>query len=310
MIIEFHRNILADKVRNTAFHQALQKVIKPGQSIVADIGSGTGFLGFLASQLGAKAVYLYEYSPITKLSQKLARLNHIQHCHFLQSHSSKVAKPVPVDILVSETLGNYAYEENIIETIENAKRFLKPGGIIIPQRVEQFVAPVISPRFYQELASWDDVGFDLDFSLAKEMTLNNLYVRRFQATDILAQDAKPQRWDELDFYRKNKSVRSGTAQWSVRQDVTLYGFAVWWSCELIDGVTLSTSPLDNQTHWEQLYFPVLSPLLVGSGDKVMITFESDTRYSVGVNVKWHITVQHKNGEIDEQSLDMRHGYVR
>ena len=48
--------------------------------------------------------------------------------------------------MVSETIGNFPYEENIIETIEDGKRFLKPGGKIMPERLQSFVCPVITNR--------------------------------------------------------------------------------------------------------------------------------------------------------------------
>ncbi len=52
--IELHRKLLGDRVRNEAFQAALKKVIKPGKTTVADLGAGTGFLSFLARQLGAQ----------------------------------------------------------------------------------------------------------------------------------------------------------------------------------------------------------------------------------------------------------------
>lgn len=307
MIIEYQRNILADKARNEAFFRALQKVIKPNQTTVADVGSGTGLLGFLASKLGAKAVYLYEITPIIKLSQKLARQNHIQRCHFIHEHSSKVGKPTPVDVVVSETLGNYAYEENIIETIEDAKRFLKPGGMIIPQMITQFVAPVVNKKFYDELSSWDQVGFDLDLSIAKHMTLNNLYVRSFAEGDLYRGKVGAQRWDTVDFTAKNKSIRKGNGAWKIDRATTIYGFAVWWECELLKDIKLSTSPMANQTHWEQLYFPVVQPVTVNAGDHLRVLLESDTRYQVGVNLKWRVTVERETKILVDQQMDMRKG---
>jgi protein arginine N-methyltransferase 1 len=309
MIIEFHRNMLADKARNLAFYQALQQVIVPGKSVVADIGSGTGLLGFFASKLGAKAVYCYEYSPALKLSQKLAKQNRISNIHFIHNHSTKVVKPVKADIIVSETLGNYAYEENILETVEDAKRFLKPDGVMIPQGITQYIAPVIHPRLYDELCSWDQVGFDLDFSLAKEMTLNNLYVRRITAEDL--PDAKHiQRWDSVDLYQKNKSIRHSKLQWNFPQSTTVYGFAMWWESELVKGIKLSTSPFDANTHWEQLYFPILQPMTLNKGERLQISLESDTRYTVGVNIKWSASLQRDGKDVEIQSLDMRKGDIR
>lgn len=309
MIIEFHRNMLADRARNLAFYQALQQVIVPGKSVVADIGSGTGLLGFFASRLGAKSVYCYEYSPAIKLSQKLAKQNRISNIHFIHNHSTKVAKPVKADIIVSETLGNYAYEENILETVEDAKRFLKPDGIIIPQGITQYIAPITSARLYDELCSWDQVGFDLDFSLAKEMTLNNLYVRRI-VTEDLPGEKYIQRWDSVDLYQKNKSVRHVKLQWNLPPGTTVYGFAMWWECELVKGIKLSTSPYEAYTHWEQLYFPIQQPMNVGQGERLQVSLESDTRYSVGVNIKWQVSLQRDSKDVSTQAMDMRKGDIR
>lgn len=307
MYIEFHRSMLADKARNEAFYRALQSIIQPGRTTVADLGSGTGLLAFMAEKLGASSVHLYEYSEALKLSQKLARHNRIKRCHFIHAHSAQVEHPQPVDLIVSETLGNYAYEENIIENIENAKRFLKPGGVVIPHHIEQYVAPVVSERFYRELCVWDEVGFELDFTPAKEMGLNNFYVRTFVAGD-LDPGLAPRRWDAVDFSKHNKSVRKGRAEWSLSGDATVYGFALWWSCELVPGITLTTSPFANLTHWEQLYAPVREPLAAKTGDSLSIELHSDSRYEVGVNVKW--TIRHQEattGALHEQRLNMQNG---
>ena len=42
MRIEYHRTLVADRVRNAAFHAALKAVITPGETVVADVGAGTG----------------------------------------------------------------------------------------------------------------------------------------------------------------------------------------------------------------------------------------------------------------------------
>ncbi len=127
MRIEYHRVLLADRVRNAAFHAALQKVVVKGKTTVADIGAGTGFLGFLAARLGAKRVDLYETAEIAAIARKLLRHNRLSNCRIAQVHSTDVAEPDRVDLIVSETLGNYPFEENIIATLNDAReRFLEP----------------------------------------------------------------------------------------------------------------------------------------------------------------------------------------
>ena len=64
-----------------------------------------------------------------------------------------MAKPPKADIVVSETLGNYALEENLLETLVDARRWLKKGGVLIPGRLRQYAAPVIASRLQAELGA-------------------------------------------------------------------------------------------------------------------------------------------------------------
>jgi protein arginine N-methyltransferase 1 len=310
VFIEFHRNLIADRRRNRVFHEALRRVIRPGVTTVADLGSGTGLLGFYAARLGAKAVYFYEYSPAIRLSRKLARENGLRRCHFIPGHSRAARDPVPVDVVVSETLGNYAYEENIIENLADARRFLKPGGVLIPQHIAQFVAPVVTNRFYDELCVWDDVGADLDFGLAKEMSVNNMYVRAMAAEDLLERGASAKRWDAVDLRKKAASVRRGEARWTLANDTTVYGFALWWECQLLADIALTTSPLAPRSHWEQLYCPVREPVTARAGDELAIALTSDSRFEVGASVKWELSLRSKKtGKVSHQALDIKRGDI-
>jgi type I protein arginine methyltransferase len=309
MLVEYHRNLLGDKERNEAFYKALQRVIVPGKSIVADVGSGTGMLGFMASKLGAKEVYLYEQGEIIGLSQKLAKDNKIKNIQFMYGNSTTMPDPPPVDVIVSETLGNYALEEYIIATIEDAKRFLKPGGAIMPCRIEQFACPVISDRFFKELSVWDDVGFGLDFTAAKTMSLNNIYVRTFGAGDLLGEGQAAQRWDSVDFTQANDTARQGTVNWTLDSDVTIYGLAVWWSCTLLPGIELSTGPLSPKTHWEQLYFPVLEPLAVQKSDILEVNISSTSSAEEGTILYWEYDLRSQKRKSRKQALDLTKGYI-
>jgi protein arginine N-methyltransferase 1 len=311
MRIEYHRTLLADRVRNAAFHAALKRVIVKGETTVADIGAGTGFLGFLAAKLGAKRVDLYEAAEIAAVARRLKRLNRLANCRIAEVHSTDVEAPDRVDVIVCETLGNYPFEENIVETLNDAReRFLNPGGVVIPGAVEQFVAPVTAEGFYRELAAWDEVGYGLDFGPAKTMTLNNIYVRTFQPADLLDNAAAARSWDRLAFDRRNKTTRSGEAGWRIGTPATIYGLALWWTAELTAGVTLATGPLDPKTHWEQLYLPVLAPIAIEAGQTLGARLRSTTSYEHGTNVTWTLAVTDTAGrEIGRQSLDLEKGFL-
>ena len=305
-MLELHRLLLGDSVRNDAFVKALKSVIKPGKTTIADIGSGTGYLSFVAEKLGAKACYLYEVSDLLPLSKKLAKENGIKHCTFFQMHSTEMKKPVQADVVVSETLGNWPYEENIIETLNDAHRFLTPDGMIIPQSLRSFVAPVITPRLYDELNVWDRAAEGLSFDAAKELCMNNMYVKEVHPDDL----GEMKEWDAVNFTKMNSSVRSAIIEWANRQSMILYGFAVWWETTLIKNITLSTSPSEPQTHWKQIYLPLINPLPIQSSQSIRLHLTSDSRYDVKINVAWETTVLDAKGKASKiMKQDMRKGYL-
>jgi protein arginine N-methyltransferase 1 len=165
MRIEYHRTLIADHVRNQAFHDALVATIKRGETTVADIGAGTGLIGLMAAKLGAREVLLYEAGEVAGVAAATIEANRTKACHLMPCHSTEMDDPPRVDVVVSETLGNYALEENIIDTMADARRrHLSDGGVMIPSRIRQVAVPVIADRIHRELAVWDDVGFDLDLS--------------------------------------------------------------------------------------------------------------------------------------------------
>lgn len=278
--------LLGDRIRNQAFFDALKKVIRPGITTVVDIGSGTGFLSFLASRLGAKTCYLYEQDEaLLELSRKIARANKIHNCHFIPMHSSQVKRPEKVNVVISETLGNYALEEHVIENLTDAKRFLKPGGAMLPASLEQWIAPVTNKRIFDEINPWDRVGFDIYLQPAKRAALNNMYVAKIHAGDLLKKDCA-KKWDSVDFSKKEKSVRSGKANWKIDRHATIFGFAVWWNCTLAPGITLSTSPFAQPTHWDQIFLPLEEPLTVDKSNRLEVQLTSDSRYEIGIRLKW------------------------
>ena len=302
--IELHRKLLGDTVRNRALQAALKRLIKPGMTTVADIGAGTGFLSFLARQLGAKHCDLYEYSGALELAQALARKNRITNLSFIHTHSSEIRNPPKVDLVISETLGNFALEENLLETLVDARRFLKPGGAMLPCGLKQFVAPVIHQRLQDEIDIWPRVGFDLDLDAARELSLNNMYVKNVQAADMPGKDSA-RLWDQIDFRSTGKppaSLRKSSVRWkggeilnpspqpppaepapdSIRGGggVKIYGFALWWEVELAPGISISTSPFAEPTHWDQIYLPLLTPVAPQAGDVLELELCSDTRADV------------------------------
>lgn len=308
MSIEFHRRMLADRVRHEAFRAALATAIRTGASTVADIGAGTGVLAFFARELGAREVWLYDPGAALALAEAVAARNGIEGLHFVSARSLDVEDPPRVDVVVAEVLGNFAYEEDVLETLRDAHRFLAPGGTLIPQSIVQWAAPVTSDRFERELKSWRGVGHGLDFSDAEHMTRNNMYVYAIEPSDLLAAPAAE--WDSLAFTGDIDSRRSGTVRWRLAAPATIYGFALWWDCTLTPGVVLSTSPAAPRTHWDQIYLPLLEPLAGATGDEIELTVSSETGGDdSGIDVRWRAAQHRGTIVVNEQNLSIGQGFL-
>ena len=133
---------------------------------------------------------------------------------------------------------------------------------------------------------------------------------RSQAGDLLDEAAAARSWDKLAFDRRNKTTRAGEASWAVAKATTVYGLALWWRVELVEGVALSTGPLDPRTHWEQLYLPALAPIALAPGQTLTARLRSTTSYERGTNVTWTLVVSDASGrEVLRQALDLEKGFL-
>lgn len=300
--------MLADRVRHEAFRRALALRIGAGARTVADIGAGSGVLSFFARQLGARECWLYDPGSVLGLAAALAAANKIEGLHFVAAHSLEVEDPPPVDLVVAEVLGNFAYEEGVLDTLRDAKRYLAPGGHLMPMALAQFAQPVASDRFERDLCAFREVGHGLDLAEAERVARNNMYVHPIEPADLL--DLPAERWDDVDLTAEFSSARQGLVRWTAAAAGRVHGVALWWEATLAPGITISTSPHAPRTHWDQVYLPLSTPIDLAAGDALALEIACETGGGEGgIAMRW--TARHSRGAkaLDEQTLDIARGYI-
>jgi len=275
--------MLSDEVRMQAFHTAIKQAVKPGD-IVLDLGAGTGILGIWALQAGAAKVYAIEQTGAIDLAREIARVNGcLDHMEFIQDNSLNVSLPQRVNAIISETLGSFAVDENMLPFITDAReRMLVDGGVLIPSGIELFASPVDNKEIYDKVDFWRRFP-GIDFSPAFEIFSKKIMVESIRSNQLLS--------EPLKLKPVNLGTWKGTSYrfrgyFPILKSGVIHGMAGWFAATLCDGVKISTSPDQPETHWKQAFFPFRDPIRVVQGDVL----------------DWLITVSGKSADSDHTRI--------
>jgi protein arginine N-methyltransferase 1 len=289
-----HELLLADKIRCDAYREAIRRTVKPGD-VVVDLGAGTGLLSYFAVQAGARHVYAIELSGIAHAAAELIEVNGLRdRITLIRKSSKRVRLPQRCDVLVTETLSSFCFDqENIVEIVADAReRFLKPEGQIIPQSADTFLLPFSSDAFgvgrFSANGPEEKRGFyGLDYSPFIRRLLDNCPLVSASGEPLLAL-SQPALAHHIDFNKDVRNPAKTFVPFRITQNGRLDGFLGWFEARLCNSVTLSNSPYLPLTHWKQVYFPVLDQPRYSAGQTLLLYL--DPNFVAGVG-EWSYGVQ-------------------
>jgi protein arginine N-methyltransferase 1 len=276
--------MLADQVRTGNYRKAIDLTVRPGD-VVVDIGTGTGILAFFACQAGARTVYAIEAGPAIELARQICTRNGLQdRVVFLNELSFNVILPERADVIVSETLGNMAFQEGILGVMIDArKRMLKEGGRVIPQSLQLSIVPVEARAMYRKMDLWKRDLWGLDFSPVRSFAVNNYYNFHCDPQCFLSD---PQSLGRVTLSEVQSTYVKGTASCIATRGGVLDGIVGWMNVDLAAGSAVSNSPSGQDVHWSQAFFPLETPVSLDVGDFVSVAISThdgkEWRWQVGV----------------------------
>jgi len=271
-IIEYHRSMLIDEVRTTSFLRAILGAVKSGD-VVLDMGCGTGVLSYFACIAGARRVYAVEQGPIIELAKSICRRNGFQErVVFLDDWSTNIDLSEPVDIIITETIGNLGFEEGILGWIIDARRrFLTEGGRIIPQAIDMVLVPTENPEYGETINTWNQEFYSLDFSPARSLAVNNLLWADWTPDLFLSEPAS---LVNIELGEVECADFSGENSFVAQRDGLMHGLGGWFAAELAPGITVSNAPPNKAPSWNQTFFPIERPLKVSAGDRISVEVQA------------------------------------
>ena len=293
LLVDEHRQYLADGARVSAFRQAIEDVVRPGD-VVLDLASGTGILGLLACRAGAGRVYSVEVSGMIELAREICRANGFQdRMVFLKGLSTRVDLPEKVDVAVCDQMGRFGFEAGVVQFFADAsKRFLKPGGTLIPARLDMVVCPVECQEIWSQVEYWNDSPAGFDFRPARQWAANTGYPVKLVPDQLLA---SPAVLTTLEMTSAPTSFRREVTLVVSRRGV-LHGIGGWFSAQLSRNVTMTNSPLvAERINRHNVFFPLDRPVPVVAGDCIRIQMHIAVP---DIMVTWNVEVR---GQAKDQS---------
>ena len=262
--------MIDDEIRMQAYADALKQVLTP-ESVVLDIGTGTGAFALLAARFGAGTVYAIEPSDCIQVGQQAARANGLSdRIHFIQGTSERATLPEAADILISDLRGSLPlFERNILSIADARTRLLKPGGTIIAESDQLYVAITgHEEAFMRAVRPWSTPRFDLDLSSGHNFVVNSTWKADRDSLLLLSEGGC---WGTIDYSMVTSPELTGQTSLTVNQSGTGHGLVLWFDCQTAPGFQFTTAPGAGARIYGNMFMPWPRPLDLSVGDRVDIS---------------------------------------
>lgn len=280
-----HEDILKDEVTISAYQKAIQQNAHLFRgAVVLDVGCGLGLLSLLAAQAGArKVIGLEEQSELVSMAGTIAQANGFGDIiQFVcgsatpgaQGHVTELPDGlVHVDIIVSEWMGYFLmYESRLGEVLTARDRWLKPGGLLFPDRAKLHVEMLEDAEYAQRHFDYFDNVWGFDFAAMKVSAHSEPVVQAFEPRQLLTSSTCVL---DLDLYRCTPAdCYQMAAPFTVAcaRPGHVHGSLFWFEIRFDachKPVAFATGPESPPTCWKQVaFFLGGSPITVKTHDRI------------------------------------------
>lgn len=279
----WHGEMMADLERNDAYQKAIEQVVNK-DSIVFEIGTGSGILSLMAARAGAKHVYGCELSPhLANISSVHVEKNGYKDTATIINKKSTSIKPKELEqkpnVVVAEIFDSGLLGEHAIPSFRHAQEHLCTEDCVVIPRAATVKARLIHlPSLASVNPPKEISGFDLsEFS-------RFIVPREYKPVHLLEYDytfcSEEVEIMTVDFNHLGKSIpehlhNTITHHYKVTSDLPVHGVAFWFDLDLAEGIQLLNHPERKNNHWGQAVFFFKKPAELTPGE----TVELNTYYN-------------------------------
>ncbi|MGI9629238.1 MAG: 50S ribosomal protein L11 methyltransferase [Longimicrobiales bacterium] len=274
MSVPYYHDLLSDQNRIGAFRAAISDAVQPGDTVL-EIGTGLGTFALFAARAGARKVFAVDADPVIHVAQAIAATNdESERIECIRGWVPEVDLPAPVDVLIFEDFGSALLNTQTYRVLKAAtKKYLAPGGRMVPNRATVYVAPLTSDELRERLFPLDSVpdGYGVDWGPSIDYLKNSPRQERLPS-DALAGD--PQRLYSAGFPAlPEPNDMGGELAWELKPQTTVHALGLWFDLELRGGGQVTNRPSASTGPWGQVVFPLHPPVVVDASG----TFQAEVR---------------------------------
>ena len=269
-MLEEHLGYVSDARRTAFFRQALARAVRPGDTVI-DLGCGCGILGVLALEAGAGHVVAIDSGPILDVArQTFERLGAGGRVTVLSGHSHRLDLPARADVIVCDHIGYFGVDYGIMSLLRDARRrFLKPGGRIVPGLLVLKMAPVESSTAWAKVSGWQGDGVPAALHWVHALSSNTKHGAELDAAALISPPAAVHELNPADdtsgLIRLHHAFTAG-------RDAMLHGIAGFFAARLFDDVWMTNAPGQAEAiNRPQAFLPLPAPVAVSAGEAIDVT---------------------------------------
>ena len=206
--------------------------------------------------------------------------------------STEVHLPEAVDAIICDQVGHFGVEAGLIQFgVDARQRFLKPGGVMLPSRVDLHVAPVDVPEQAARVEFWTGRPAGFDLSPVRQWAANTGYPTTFDASALLGPPAQA---GAFDMRTVTVAPLKLSARLTIERPGTLHGVGGWFLAQLSPSVSLSNGPGPGRLDRQNVFFPIDRPPAVLPGDVVDVGMHVIPAETI---VTWSVRVTRGGAEL-------------